>query len=119
MKFVSFRSNMKDAIGAVQRAAGENANLPILKNIIIQATDQGVSVAATNLEFAITAIVSGKVIEGGRVTVPAGLIANLIGNLQSDRLNFESRGDNLEIKTDNYSATLQGLPAEDFPVTPK
>lgn len=119
MKFISLRSGMKDVIGAVQHAAGENSNLPILKNVIIHATDQGITIAATNLEFAITAPVSGKVIEGGRVTVPAGLIANLIGNLQSDRLNFESRGDNLEIKTDNYSAVVQGLPAEDFPITPK
>jgi DNA polymerase-3 subunit beta len=119
MKFVSIRSNVKDAINAVQRAAGENTNLPILKNLIINAGDGGISVTATNLEFAITATISGKIIEGGRATVPAGLIANLIGNLQSDRLNFESRGDNLEIKTDNYSAALQGLPAEDFPITPK
>ena len=88
MKFISLRSNIKDAIGAVQRAAGENANLPILRNIIIQAVDQGVSVSATNLEFAITATVSGKVIEGGRVTVPATLLTGLIGNIQSDRLNF-------------------------------
>lgn len=119
MKFVSIRSNMKDAINAVQRASGENANLPILRNIIITAGDDGISIAATNLEFAITATISGKIIEGGRVTVPANLIGNLIGGLQSDRLNFESRGDNLEIKTDNYSAVLQGLPADDFPITPK
>jgi DNA polymerase-3 subunit beta len=119
MKFVSVRSNIKEAINAVQRAAGENTNLPILKNIIIVAGDSGISVTATNLELAITAIISGKIIEGGRITVPAGLISGLIGNLQSDRLNFESRGDNLEIKTDNYSAILQGLPADDFPVTPK
>lgn len=119
MKFISIRSNVKDAINVVQRAASENANLPILKNIIINAGDGGISITATNLEFAITAMVSGKVIEEGRVTVPAGLAANLLGNLQSDRLNFESRGDNLEIKTDNYDATLQGLPADDFPITPK
>ncbi len=119
MKFVSIRSNIKDAINAVQRAAGENTNLPILKNIIINVGDRGISITATNLELAITATVSGKVLEEGRVTIPAGLTANLIGNLQSDRLNFESRGDNLEIKTDNYTAAIQGLPADDFPITPK
>ena len=119
MKFISIRSNIKDAITAVQRAASENINLPILKNIIITAGDGGISITATNLELAITALISGKVIETGRITIPAGLMATLIGNLQSDRLNFESRGDDLEIKTDNYSATLQGLPADEFPITPK
>ena len=119
MKFVALRSNIKDAIGAVQRATGENTNLPILKNVFIQASEQGVFITATNLEFAITATISGKVIENGKITVPAGLLANLISNLQSDRLNFESKGENLEIKTDNYSAVIQGMPADDFPVTPK
>ncbi len=119
MKFVSIRSNIKDAIGAIQRATGENANLPILRNVIINTGDGGISITATNLELAITATISGKVIENGKITVPANLLGNLLGNLQSDRLNFESRGDNLEIKTDNYSAVLQGLPADDFPITPK
>ena len=40
---------------AVQRATAENANLPILKNVIIDRKDGGISIAATNLEFAITA----------------------------------------------------------------
>ena len=119
MKFVSIRSNIKDAIGAIQHATGENANLPILRNVIINTGDGGISITATNLELAITVTISGKVIENGKVTVPANLLGNLLGNLQSDRLNFESRGDNLEIKTDNYNAVLQGLPADDFPITPK
>lgn len=119
MKFIALRSNVKDAIGAVQRATGENTNLPILKNVFITANEKGVFITATNLEFAITAVVSGKIIENGKVTVPAGLLLNLIGNLQSDRLNFESKGDNLEIKTDNYTATIQGLSADDFPITPR
>ena len=46
---------MKNAIAAVQRAASENVNLPILENIIITAGDKGISVTATNLELAITA----------------------------------------------------------------
>ena len=119
MKFVSIRSNIRDALNAVQRASGENTNLPILKNIMISVGDEGISLVATNLELAITATISGKVIESGKITVPANLISGLIGNLQSDRLNFEAKGESLEIKTDNYNATIQGLSADDFPITPK
>lgn len=119
MKFVVIRSNIREAITAVQRATNENVNLPILKNILIIATDQGITVTATNLEIAITAFISGKVIESGSITIPAQLLSNLLNNLQSDRLNFESKDGNVEIKTDNYSANLQGLLADDFPITPK
>ena len=119
MKFVVIRSNIKEAIAAVQRATNENANLPILKNILISATEQGITITATNLEIAITAFISGKVIESGNVTVPAQLLANLLNNLQSDRLNFETKENNVLVKTDNYSASLQGMLADDFPITPK
>lgn len=119
MKFVVIRSNIKEAIVSIERAAGENLNLPILKNVLIEAGSDGITFTATNLELAITCHVSGKVIENGKTTVPLSLFSSLITNIQSDRLNINKKGNSLEIKTDNYSATLQGLPAEDFPITPK
>jgi DNA polymerase-3 subunit beta len=118
MKFVSIKSNIKEILSALQRASGENTNLPILKNTFIEAKNNIITLTATNLEIAITARVSGKIIEDGQATIQTSVLANLINNLQSDRINFEKKGDNLEIKTDNYSALLQGLPAADFPVTP-
>lgn len=119
MKFVAIRSNIKEAISVIERAAGENLNLPILRNVLVETTSDGITFTATNLELAITCHVSGKVIENGKATVPLALFSNLITNIQSDRLNFEKKGNAVEVKTDNYQATLQGLPATDFPITPK
>lgn len=119
MKFIALRSNIKEAISVVERATGENANLPILKNTLIEASGAGITITATNLEVAVTCVISGKVIENGKITTPLSLFSSLISNLQSDRLNFDKKGNNLEVKTDNYNATIQGLPAEDFPITPK
>lgn len=119
MKFIALRSNIKEAISVVEKASGDNLNLPILKNVFIETRDSGACFIATNLEIAIISNVSGKVIEGGKITVPIDLLSGLITNIQSDRLNFEKKGNNLEIKTDNYSAVLQGLPSDDFPITPK
>jgi DNA polymerase-3 subunit beta len=119
MKFIALRSNIKEAISIVEKASGDNLNLPILKNVFIETRGGGACLITTNLEIAITCNISGKVIEDGKITVPIGLLSGLISNIQSDRLNFEKKGNNLEIKTDNYSAVLQGLPSDDFPITPK
>ena len=119
MKFIAIRSNVKDAVSVVEKAAGENTNLPVLKNLLIEAEGGNITFTATNLEIAISYKVAGKVIENGKVTVPIALFSGLIGNIQSDRLNFEKKENDLEIVTDNYSAVLKGLPAEDFPITPK
>jgi DNA polymerase-3 subunit beta len=111
--------NIKDAISAIEKAVGENTNLPILKNILIEAENNTITFTATNLEIAITHRVAGKVIEDGKITVPLALFSSLIGNIQSDRLNFEKKENNLEIATDNYSAVINGMSPEDFPITPK
>ncbi len=119
MKFIVIRSNIKDAISVIEKAVGENTNLPILKNILIEAENNTITFTATNLEIAITHRVAGKVIEDGKITIPLSLFSSLIGNIQSDRLNFEKKENNLEIATDNYSAVINGMPADDFPITPK
>src|ERR1700722_6322345 len=119
MKFVAIQSNIQEAIAVIDRAVGASANLPILKNILIKAENNLVSFIATNLEIATTFRASGKIIEDGLITVPMGLFSSIIGNIKSDRLNFEAKGNMLKIKTNNNNATVQGLAASDFPPIPK
>lgn len=119
MKVIVIRANLKEGLISTERATGENLNLPILKNVLFEAEGNKIKITATNLEIAITAVISGKVIENGKFTVPAGILSNLIGNIQSDRLNIEEKKGKLEIKTDNYEAAIQGTAAADFPITPK
>ena len=118
MKIIVIKTNLKSGLGIIERAVGENTNLPILKNILIAAVQNKIRLVATNLEIAITAHISGKVTEDGSITLPAALFLNIVNNLQSERLNLETQGNILAIVTDNYSATLQGAPPEEFPIIP-
>src|SRR3989344_1166322 len=119
MKSIVIKGNLYDGLGVVERAVGENQNLPILKNILLEADQNHIHLTATNLEIAITATISGKTIEPGRTTIPAGMFANIVGNIQTERLNLEEQKNILEIKTDNYEAKIQTLPSDDFPLIPK
>lgn len=118
MKFIIIKSNLKDILSITERSVGENINLPILKNVFIKAQDNLIIFIATNLEIGVMCRAVGKVIEDGSITVPVGLLLNLISNIKSDRLNFETKGNTLEIKADNYNATIQGLAPDDFPALP-
>lgn len=118
MKLIIIKSNLKELVSIAERAVGENVNLPILKNALIKAEGGFVSFTATNLEVGVIARTSGKVIEDGSLTIPIAILSSLINNLKSDRLNLETRGNVLEVKTDNYSATIQGLSADEFPQLP-
>lgn len=118
MKLVLLKSHLREALAAVERASADNANLPVLRNVLVAAGDGEVRLSATNLEIGVVASAAAKVIEKGSASVPAGLLAGIIGNLQSERLNLELHGGSLEIATDNYRATVQTLPAEEFPSMP-
>lgn len=119
MKIVAIKSNLKRATSIVEKIAGENPNLPILKNILIEADSNKIKTVTTNLEIAITCLVPGKIIEAGKITVPASIISGIINNLQSERISLEKKGNKLEIKTDTYEAVVEGNSADDFPITPK
>ena len=118
MKFVVIRSNLREAIGSIERTAGDVPNLPVLRNVLVEARDGRITLTTTNLEVGVMVVVPGKIIEQGSVVAPLSLLAGLLGSLQSDRLNFEAKGHKIEIKTDNYTAALQGASPDDFPQIP-
>ena len=118
MKFIALRSNIKEAVSIIEKAVGEGGSLPTLKNILIEAKDGAILFSATNLEIAINHKVMGKIIEEGRVSPPLALFSSLIANIPTDRLNFETKENDLEVATDNYSAVIRGLSPDDFPLTP-
>ena len=119
MKLIIIKTNLKNGLVNVERAVGEASSLPILKNIHIEAKQNKIYLTATNLEIATTALISGKVIEEGAITLPIMILLDIINNLQSERLNIETTGNAAQVVADNYTATIQGAPAEEFPIIPK
>lgn len=114
------KSNLKEALGVVEKASGENLKLPVLRYAKMEALEENkIRLTATNLEVAITFTLSGKVTEKGQINIPISTVLGMINNLQSERLNLESKGGQMEVKTDNYEASTQILPNEDFPIIPK
>ena len=119
MKIVVIKNNLKDGLSAVGRIAGENLQLPILKSVLLETLENKIILTATNLEIAIKFFVSGKVIENGSIAVPSGLVSSIISSIPSERLNIESKKAVIEIKTDNYQATVNSSPGDEFPLVPK
>ncbi|MBI4087666.1 MAG: DNA polymerase III subunit beta [Candidatus Liptonbacteria bacterium] len=119
MKFIVIKNNLKEGISVIERISSVNTSLPILKNTLINTQDNKIKLTSTDLEIAVTYFISGKVIENGKFTVPVNTFSHVVNSIQNERLNIEKIGNQLEIKTDNYEAKIQGVPADEFPLTPK
>lgn len=112
------QENLSKALSIVARVASGRSTLPILSNILLKTNANRLQLSATNLDIAITEFVGAKVVKEGSITVPARLMQDFISNLPSGTVSLTQKENRLEIKTDNYNSTLNGISAEDFPVMP-
>ena len=119
MKIIILKSNLKESLSAVEKAVSENNNLPILKNVLFKTYNNKIKIAATNLDLGITKLTSAKIIEEGGITVPFSTFYNLVNHSDNERITIETDKNTLIFKTDNYSAKIQGINQEEFPIIPK
>jgi len=119
MKLIILKNNLLEGLGSVEKSVSDNANLPILKNVLLKVEDNKITLVSTNLELAIKHYVSGKIIEKGEITVPFNIFANIVRNLNVERIDLENKDRDLIIKTDNYEALIQGQDTGEFPIIPR
>lgn len=118
MKLQVTQENLAKALATVARIANSRNALPILSNVLIKTENNRLSIAATNLDIAITHFIGSKIEKEGAITVPARLTLDFVANLPDNVLNLELIENKLQITTDKYQSSINGIPAEDFPVMP-
>lgn len=118
MKLQVTQANLSKALSTVARIANTRGTLPILANVLLKTENNRLSIAATNLDIAITHFVGSKIEKEGAITVPARLMQDFISNLPEGVINLELNENKLKITTDQYQSTINGISAEDFPVMP-
>lgn len=118
MKLQVTQENLSRALGNVSRVASTRGTLPILSNVLLKTVDNRLSIAATNLDIAITHYIGSKVSEEGSITVPARLMQDFVSSLPNGVIDLKLEDYKLNIKTDKYQSVINGVSAEDYPVMP-
>src|SRR5580698_2745719 len=118
MKLQVTQENLNHALSSVARVASSRGTLPILANVLIKTSKNRVSIAATNLDIAITHYIGAKVSEEGSITVPARLMQDFVGSLPEGVIELDLQETKLHVTTDQYQSVVNGIVADDFPVMP-
>ena len=119
MRFTCTRDNLKNALDLTTPLAGKHAHLPILGNVLIQASESKVEFISTNLEVAIRAQVRARVDEVGAATVPARMLAESINLLNQEQVEIVWENGQLQLGAGASKTKIKGLPADEFPVLPQ
>lgn len=118
MKLQATQENLAKALNSVARIASGRNTLPILSNVLLKTTGNRLSVSATNLDIAITHFVGSKIANEGAITVPARLMQDFISSLPPGVINLELEDYKLHVSTEKYKSTINGVPADEFPIMP-
>lgn len=115
MKVSILQENLARAINIANRLISQKAQLPVLQNILFSARSGKLTLSATNLETGITIEVGAKVEEEGDTTIPGKIAVEFINNLPQDKASLVSDEKTLKIDCAGYRATINSMPASDFP----
>lgn len=118
MKLQVTQENLTKALNTVAKVATTRNTLPILANVLLKTINNRLSIAATNLDIAITHAVGSKIEKTGSITVPARLMQDFVSSLPGGVLELKLEDNKLHITTEKYNSTINGIGAEDFPVMP-
>lgn len=113
-------AHLTQALQTVSRAISARSTLPILSNVLLQTTDQGLALTATNLEIGIRKIVAAEVQEEGGTTVPARLLTEFVGSLPDEPmdLQLDTATQMLSLRCGRFDTHVKCIEADEFPPSP-
>jgi DNA polymerase III subunit beta len=114
------QENLAKGLSIVGRAVSSRSTLPVLGNILIEAKNNELRLAATNLEIGVNCWIGAKVEDEGAITVPARLLSEFVNSLPAERIDMELavRTQTLHLRCARYDANMKGIDAADFPIIP-
>ena len=120
MKFTITREQLAEGVGAVNAAVPTKTTLPVLANILLDATKDGLRLSGTDLDIAVGTTVPASVDQEGAITLPARKLAELVRELPSAGIRVTTQGEQrVTIECGRSKFKLLGLPREEFPAFPQ
>lgn len=116
MKLIAEREALDRALGLVISRARNKTKIPILSNVLLQASDNRLTVSATDLYTSSETSLPVEVSAAGATTVEADRFAQLVSLMPPGaQISLQMDGNQLAMKCGKARYLLQTLSAEDWP----
>jgi DNA polymerase-3 subunit beta len=118
MKVTLERTALLKSLGHVHRIVERRNTIPILANVLLQASGRALVLKATDLDIEMTETVVADVGQPGATTLPAHVLHDIVRKLPDGaQVSLETSGDSgqLLLRSGRSRFNLQSLPESDFP----
>ena len=125
MKITISRNDLWKGIETVLDVVPSKPALPVLSNLCMIASKDGLYLSATDLDLSVTTFIQAKVESTGSITVPARTFADIAREWPETNLSIIVDNDRLQLfgnlgdsKNGEGVYNLSGMPTDEFPKTP-
>jgi DNA polymerase-3 subunit beta len=119
MKFTITREQLQEGLAAVAAAVPTKTTLPVLSNVLLEATKQGLRLSGTDLDVAVGTTVAADVDTEGAITLPAKKLVDIARELPSAPIRITAAGEQrVSIECGRSRFKLLGLARDEFPSFP-
>ena len=119
MKLTITREQLQEGLVAVAASVPAKTTLPVLSNVLLEASSDGLRLSGTDLDIAVSTSVAASVEDEGAITLPARKLVEIVRELPSASIRLASAGEQrVTIECGRSRFKLLGLPREEFPAFP-
>ncbi len=115
MELVVRKSDLLRELQYFQGIVERKSTIPILANVLLEASDGKVRLLATDLEVSLRSTCEASIAHGGALTLPAKKLFEIVKALPDTDVRIEQIGTNVKVAADRFESKMQTLPREDFP----
>ncbi len=112
------QENLLKGLTRVTRIVPARPQLPVLQNIKLTASKDGLEISATNMETTETVWVGSKVEKPGETCVSARVFSELVASLPSETVHVVQKEETLYVTCGKFEAELPTVSAGEFPPHP-
>ena len=120
MKFSVSKEKLLAGLQTVQNVVSTRTTLPILSNVLLQASEDQLRLTTTDLDVGVSGGITAQIEKPGATTLPARRLANIVRELPAAEILVEVDSKNVaSIRCGQSFFKILGLPEEEFPPLPK
>lgn len=116
MRIICLQENLQKSLSPIGRIISQRAQLPVLANVLISAKKNSFNLLATDLEVGVKIDTPAKIEEEGEITVPGKPLLEFVSMLPPEKIELETKGTALKLKSKKQDAMFLGIPSSEFPI---
>jgi len=121
MELVVRKNDLLKELSLLQGIVERKNTIPILANVLLEATKDSVSLLATDLDVGLRSRCPATVSKPGTLTLPAKKLFEIVSALPDTEIRIEQDkgGKSVTVAADRFESRMQTLPASEFPTPPQ